>query len=199
MMLVVYNIITVIFTKELVMATDQCEEYEFQSPFYPGRSCEVINNKNSESHERSGYCWITDGPSRVYCGMTYTGSSFDDIYDNNPETGDNSGYYRINDNNWTYCNMTAIAIADDFIPTCAGGWRRVRNINITTGGECPNNWTIAEVSGISFCQKSFDGAGCSFAIFPITNIHYQKCVVELEDIRRAYWIQIWSNVRWPLC
>jgi len=81
MMLVVYYIITVILTKELVMATDeQCSEYEFQTPFYPGRSCEDIYNKNSESHDWSGYYWITDGPTRVYCGMTYTGSSCENIY-----------------------------------------------------------------------------------------------------------------------
>ena len=115
-MLVIYYIATLIFTTELVMATTkQCGVYEFKSPFYPGESCEDIYNKNTESHERSGYYWITDGPSKVYCGMTYTGSSCEDIYYNNPETGDKSGYYRINNNNWTYCNMTAIA--DDIIPT----------------------------------------------------------------------------------
>jgi len=43
-----------------------------------------------------------------------------------------------------------------------GGWKRVESvlINITTGGEFPSTWTILEASGISFCQKSFDGAGC---------------------------------------
>ena len=178
MMLVVYYIITVILTKELVMATDQCEEYEFQSPFYPGRSCKVIYNMNPESNDRSGYYWITDGPSKVFCGMTYTGSSCDDIYYNNPEIRDKSGYYRINDNNWTYCNMTAIAIAAvDFISTCAGvggGWRRVTHVDITAGDSCPGGWRRATVSSVSFCQKSFDGTGCSSAIFPITNIHYQK-------------------------
>ena len=75
MMLVVYNIITVILTKELVMATDQCKEYEFQLPFYPGRSCKVIYNMNPESNDRSGYYWITDGPSKVFCGMNYRGGS----------------------------------------------------------------------------------------------------------------------------
>ena len=52
--------------------------------------------------------------------MTYTGSSCEDIYSNNPETGDKSGYYHINNNQWTYCNMTAITISGDFISTCAG-------------------------------------------------------------------------------
>ena len=129
---VIYYIVTMIFTKELVIATDQCTKYRFKSPFFPGVSCEDIYNKNPESHDRSGYYWITDGPSRAYCGMNYTGSSCEDIYNNNPETGDNSGYYRINESQWTYCNMTAIVTNGDFISTCAGvggGWRRIVNIN----------------------------------------------------------------------
>ena len=91
---VIYYIATMILTKELVIATDQYTEYHFKSP---GVSCEDIYNKNPQSHDGSGYYWITDGPSRVYCGMNYTGSSCEDIYNNNPETGDKSGYYRINE------------------------------------------------------------------------------------------------------
>ena len=59
---------------------------------------------------------IGSGPSKVYCGMNYTGSSCEDIYNNNPETSDKSGYYHVNDNQWTYCNMTAIAAG--LIPMC---------------------------------------------------------------------------------
>jgi len=71
-------------------------------------------------NERSGYYWITDGPSKVYCGMIYTGSSCEDFYYNNPETGDKLGYYCIDDTQWIYCNMIACASAAVFIPTCAG-------------------------------------------------------------------------------
>ena len=116
--------------------------------FLPGESCESIYNNNAESHEWSGYYWIT---SRVYCGMNYTGSSCEDIYKNNSETDDKSGYYRINDNHWTYCNMTSIAngditISGDFISTCAGvgeGWRKIVNINISAGDDCPGEWRKA--------------------------------------------------------
>ena len=80
--------------------------------FLPGESCESIYNNNPESHEWSGYYWITS--SREYCGMNYTGSSCEDIYYNNPETGNKSGYYRINDNQWTYCNMTLIMVPPNF-------------------------------------------------------------------------------------
>ena len=105
-MLSVFFIIAVILTKELVMATEQCNKYQFKSPFYPGESCEDIHNMNIESHDKSGYYWILDGPKKVYCGMTYTGSSCEDIYNNNPETGDKLGYYRINDTQWVYCIPT---------------------------------------------------------------------------------------------
>ena len=174
---VIYYIVTMILTKELVIATDQCTEYQFKSPFFPGVSCEDIYNKNPESHNWSGYYWITDGPSRVYCGMTYTGSSCEDIYNNNPETGDKSGYYRINETQWTYCNMTAIANGD-FISTCAGvggGWRKIVNINISAGDDCPGEWRKATQSGVSFCRVASDGGStCSSASFSTNGISYQR-------------------------
>ena len=49
--------------------------------------------------------------------MNYTGSSCNDIYNNNFETGDKSGYFHINDTQWMYCNMTEIR---GFMSTCAG-------------------------------------------------------------------------------
>ena len=177
---VIYYIVTMILTKELIIATDQCTEYQFKSPFFPGVSCEDIYNKNLESRDRSGYYWITDGPSRVYCGMNYAGSSCEDIYNNNPETVDKSGYYRINENQWTYCNMTVIAIANgDIISTCAGvggGWRRIANINISAGDDCPGEWRKATNSGVSFCRvASDDGNGVtSSANFSTNGISYQR-------------------------
>ena len=56
--------------------------------------------------------------------MNYTGSSCEDIYS-------------INGNQWSCCSMTANS---DFITTCAGvggGWRRIVNININAGDDCP--------------------------------------------------------------
>ena len=119
---VIYYIVTVILTKELVIATDQCTEYQFKSPFFPGVSCEDIYNKNPESHQCSGYYWTV---KRVFCGMTYTGSSCEHIYNKYPEIYKNnpkekSGYYHLNNKQWTYCNMTEIAANDgDFTSTCA--------------------------------------------------------------------------------
>ena len=142
-------------------------------------SCEDIYNKNPESHDRSGYYWITDDPSRVYCGMTYTGSSCEDIYNNNPETVDKSGYYHINNNQWTYCNMIAMAIANgDIICRCAGvggGWKRIVNINISAGDDCTGEWKKATQSGVSFCRVASDDTfTCSSANFSTNGISYQR-------------------------
>ena len=274
---VVYYIVTVILTKELVIATDQCTEYHFKSPFFPGVSCEDIYNKNPESHqcsgyywtvkkvfcgmaytgsscehiynkypeiyknnpkeksgyyylnnkqwtycnmseiaandddftsacaavevikstyqsflpgescesiynnnveshEWSGYYWITS--SRVYCGMNYTGSSCEYIYYHNPEIRDKSGYYRIGSNKWTYCNASVFTFSGDFITTCGGmggGWRRIVNINISAGDDCPTGWRKATHSGITFCRVVSDSTRvCSSASFSTNGISYQR-------------------------
>ena len=161
------NFISSCATVEVIKST-------YQS-FLPGESCESIYNNNAESHEWSGYYWIT---SRVYCGMNYTGSSCEDIYSNNPETGGKSGYYRINESQWTYCNMTEVVANGDFISTCAGvggGWRRIVNINISAGDDCPGEWRKAIQSGVSFCRVASDFTWtCSSAIFSTNGISYQR-------------------------
>ena len=89
-------IATLMLINEIVIATDeQCGEYCFSTPFFPGESCEDIYNQNPESRSRPGYYWITDGPTEVYCGMNITGSSCEDIFNNNPVFGANLGYYRV--------------------------------------------------------------------------------------------------------
>ena len=285
---VIYYIVTVILTKELVIATDQCTEYQFKAPFFPGVSCEDIYNKNPESHQCSGYYWIVkrvfcgmtytgsscdyiynkypeiyknnpkeksgyyrlnnnqwtycnmteiaandadftstcavvevikptyqsflpgescesiynNNPeshewsgyywitsSREYCGMTYNGSSCEDIYYNNPETNDKSGYYHISDDHWTYCNMTVIANRD-FISTCAGmggGWRRIVNININEGDDCPGEWRKATQSNISFCRVSSDNEQtCSSASFSTNGTSYQRVCGRARGYQKGY-------------
>ena len=151
--------------------------YNYQS-FLPSISCESIYNSNKGSHNSPGYYWIT---SRVYCGMNYTGSSCEDIYNRFPETQNKSGYYRMKENNkyqWTYCNMSTIQGSGDFIYTCAGvggGWRRIVNINISAGDDCPGEWRKATQSGVSFCRvASDDRYTCSSANFSTTGISYQR-------------------------
>ena len=52
--------------------------------------------------------------------MNYTGSSCENIYNNNPEIGNKTGYYRVDSNIWTYCDMLAFYTGGDYITTCAG-------------------------------------------------------------------------------
>ena len=104
-------IMLVILTKGLVIATDQCTEYQFRSH---GESCEDIYNKYPESHKCSGYYWIAH---KVFCGMSYTGLSCEDIFKRYPEIYKyipNPGYYHLSDKTWTYCNMTKIAVDGGF-------------------------------------------------------------------------------------
>ena len=120
---VIYFIVTMILTKELVIATDNCTEYQFKTPYsYVGESCADIYSKNAKSHKWPGYYTIV---YKVYCGMTYTGSSCENIFKRYPEIhrsnpSKKSGYYRLNNNQWTYCDMTEIATgAADFISMCS--------------------------------------------------------------------------------
>ena len=159
--------------------------------FLPGESCESIYNNNVESHEWSGYYWITS--SRVYCGMNYTGSSCEDIYKGFSETQNKSGYYHIRENNkyqWTYCSMSVIQGSSDFIPACAGvggGWRRIVNINISAGYDCPGEWRKATQSDVSFCRvASDDHYTCSSANFSTNGISYQRVCGRARGYQKGY-------------
>ena len=189
--------VIIIYTKDLVTAADQCTETQFATPFFPGESCEGIYNNNPQSHNSPGYYWILNGPSRVYCAMNYTGSSCEDIYNNNPEISKRSGYYRISGNQWTYCNVTAIdIIASNFISTCAGvggQWRRFVDIDISVGDNCPSGWTKATFSSYSFCQKSFDGQGCSSTVFNTNGIAYQKVCGKARGYQKGHAAFPWGS------
>ena len=175
MLLTVIAVLMVCINR-IVIAEDQCIDYEFKSPFFPGISCEDIYNKNPQTHDKSGYYWITDGLRNVYCGMNYTGLSCEDIYNNNPETGNKNGYYPINNNKWTFCNMTAIVVGYDTF-TCAGvegQWKRIASINISAGDECPTGWSKSSHSGVSFCRSSSNNAGCYSTTFSSNETSYQQ-------------------------
>jgi len=177
-MLLTVITVLVLCTNGLVVADDQCTHYQFKSPFYPGSSCEDIYNKNPESRGIPGYYWITDGPRNVYCGMNYIGLSCEDIYNNNPETANKNGYYPINNNNWTFCNMTLIAaIADGrIILSCAGvegQFRRIAGINISAGDDCPTGWNKSSYNGASFCRAPSDSNGCYSTFFSTNKVSYQ--------------------------
>ena len=168
--------VLVVCINRIVVADDQCVSYEFDSPFFPGISCEDIYNKNPQTHNKPGYYWILDGPKYVYCGINYTGLSCEDIYHNNRETGNKNGYYPINNNQWTFCDMTAIA-ADYFTFTCAGvggEWRRIASVDISAGDECPTGWNKSSHSNISFCRSPSDNAGCYSTNFSANGMSYTR-------------------------
>ena len=64
-----------------------------------------------------------------------------------------------------------------FISTCAGvggGWRRIVNINISAGDDCPGEWRATQ-SGVSFCRVTSDDRYiCSSASFSTNGISYQR-------------------------
>jgi len=77
----------------------------------------------------------------------------------------------------------------DYIPTCAGvggGWRRIVDINISAGDDCPSGWSRDTHSGVSYCRVVSDGQNtCSSTTFSTNGTSYQRvCVVEQEDTRK---------------
>ena len=176
-MLLVIILTVMALTNEFVVTADQCEEYHFQSPFFPGESCEEIYNENLESHDKPGYYWILNGPRKVYCGMNYTGSSCENIYISNPETGDKSGYYRIDGKGWTYCSMAAIMTCIHMADGVAGeGWRRIAHFDISAGDPCPSGWRRDTTSTVSYCRVINDTGHnvCSSTSFSTSGESYQK-------------------------
>ena len=170
--------------------------FNYQS-FLPGISCESIYNSNKGSRNSPGYYWIT---SRVYCGMNYTGSSCKDIYKSFPGTQSKSGYYRMKEGNkyqWTYCNMSKIQSSGDFISTCAGvggGWRRIVNINISAGDDCPGEWRKATQSGVSFCRvASDDHYQCSSANFSTNGTSYQRVCGRARGYQKGHTIGFYGS------
>ena len=108
--------------------------------------------------------------------MNYIGLSCVDIYNNNHENDNKNGYYPINNNQWTFCNMTAIA-AGLFTFTCAGvrgEWRRIAKFNISAGDNCPNGWSKSSQSDVSFCRPPNDHRGCYPTTFSTNHTDYQR-------------------------
>ena len=131
-----------------------------------------------QSRDKSGYYWILDGPSRVYCGMNHTGLSCEDIYINNVAIRDKSGYYRINNNEWVFCNMTAIAFSrGDLMSSCVGVdgvWKRLASFNITAGDDCPSPWVKSSHNNVSFCIPASTAAGCYSVNYSTNGMNYQR-------------------------
>ena len=131
--------------------------------------------------------------------MNYTGSSCGDIYNNFPETQNKSGYYHKKENNkyqWTYCNMSIIS--GDFISTCAGvggGWRRIANINISAGDDCPTGWTKATQSGFTFCRVASDrNQVCSSTSFSTYGTSYQRVCGRARGYQKGDTVAFYGSI-----
>ena len=76
---------------------------------------------------------------------------------------------------WTFCNMTAISGYFTFSCAGVGGeWRRIANIDISAGDDCPTGWTKSSHSGVSFCRSPSDNAGCYPTTFSTNGITYTR-------------------------
>ena len=110
--------------------------------------------------------------------MNYTGSSCEDVYINNVVTRDKSSYYRINNTDWVYCNMTAIAFSCGEILSCAGVdgvWKRIASFNVAAGDDCPSPWVKNSFNGVNFCIGSTNGGlGCFSVIYSTNGMSYQR-------------------------
>jgi len=145
---------------------------------YTGSSCEDIYHNNPETGDKSGFYRIND--KWTYCNMeevtsnivtpttTVTVLSTTTVMSTFTET-------------ITLSKISPTPTptpSTDFIPTCAGvggGWKRIVNINISAGDDCPSGWRKDTHSGVSFCRVvSDDLSGCSSANFSTNGTSYQR-------------------------
>ena len=179
--------------------TQQCNQYQFDTPFFPGTSCEDIYNKNPQSRDMSGYYWILDGPSKVYCGMNYTGPTCEDIYLNNEAPRDKPGYYRNSSNYWTFCDMNLTRselfslglVSFGSGSGVAGVWRRIANFNISAGDDCPSPWMETTYNNGNYCVPADTNRGCYSVFFSTNGTSYQQVSgrgsVYAKDTLDGFW------------
>ena len=92
--------------------------------------------------------------------------------------------------------MTAI-VTGDFIFTCAGvggGWRRIANINITAGDDCPGEWRKTTQSGVSFCRVASDSSfTCSSANFSTNGISYWRVCGRAREYQKGHTLGLYGS------
>ena len=87
-------------------------------------------------------------------------------------------------------NMSTVSNGE-FISTCAGvggGWRRIVNIDISAGDDCPGEWRKATQSGVSFCRLASDDKVriCSSANFSTNRISYQRVCGKARGYQKGH-------------
>ena len=93
--------------------------------------------------------------------------------------------------------MTAIANSG-FVTACAGlggGWRRIVNINISAGDDCPGEWRKATQSGVSFCRVASDvnEHTWSSANFSTNGINYQTVCGRARGYQKGYTLAFYGS------
>ena len=94
--------------------------------------------------------------------------------------------------------MHAIANGD-FISTCAGvggGWRRIVNINISAGDDCPGEWMKATQSGVSFCRVASDAQPpytCSSVNFSTNGTSYQRVCGRARGYQKGHTVGFYGS------
>ena len=158
------------------------------TPYIKGVSCEDIMNKHAAFSYTAGYYFNIQTLEYMYCGMNqFTGRSCEVIYNYyTNETAGKNGYYLVvvNTTNgasqeWTFCDMDLIAAVADgsIILSCAGvdgQWKRIADIDISTGDDCPTGWNKSSHNGVSFCRAPSDDAGCYSALFSTNGLNYSQ-------------------------
>ena len=75
--------------------------------------------------------------------------------------------------------MTLIAAVANgsIISSCAGvegQWRRIADIDISAGDDCPTGWNKSSHNGVSFCRAPSDNAGCYSTFFSTNGLNYTQ-------------------------
>jgi len=150
---------------------------EYCGMAYTGSSCEDIYNNNPETGDKSGYYRIND--KWTYCNMKEA-SSTTRITPTTTTTVISTTTIMSTITKSVSLSMIypTTTPAVDFIPSCAGvggGWKRIVNIDISAGDDCPSGWRKDIYSGVSFCRAVSDFEfACSSAIFSTNGTSYQR-------------------------
>ena len=67
--------------------------------------------------------------------------------------------------------MTSIAAS--FRTGVEGQWRRIVNIDISAGDDCPTGWNKNSHNGVSFCTATSGSIGCYSTLFSTNGVSYQ--------------------------
>ena len=91
--------------------------------------------------------------------------------------------------------MTTIAASG--VSTCGvgGGWKKIVNINISAGDDCPGEWRKGTESGVSFCRMANDDDfwKCSSAYFSTNGINYQRVCGRARGFQKGDSHAFWGN------